>query len=346
MRRVDRRMSQVGVAGYDGLPRPPRAAPRRVHRAVQHHPDQRHRLLPRPRGLGPPPSRRPARAAAARRGRPSRSAIWSAGLRVRRGGLHPRHGAGRGAGAGRVPRAGEDLRHRRRRGGAGPRAAGHLHRARGAGHPARAARPVLRPRRRPLRLPQGPAPVRDLRAQRPRAGRPDLPDRPARLPQHPDVLQRRDAGADPRPASTSRSRPAVLLFLGKAEMLLSHGALFAPVDLKRRIFRKAPRDRPAARAACSAELRVGSVLRPSPPGCDMLRDEALLAAPLAAGRRHRGRRRRRWSTSRPSSCSASPRRDVGRPFQRPRALLPPGRSCARHIEQAQTERRTGRGSPT
>jgi hypothetical protein len=31
-----------------------------------------------------------------------------------------------------------------------------------------------------------------------------------------------------------------VLFLGKAEMLLSHGALFLPVDLKRRTFRKAP----------------------------------------------------------------------------------------------------------
>jgi two-component system CheB/CheR fusion protein len=33
---------------------------------------------------------------------------------------------------------------------------------------------------------------------------------------------------------------AGVLFLGKAEMLLSHGALFLPVDLKRRTFRKAP----------------------------------------------------------------------------------------------------------
>ncbi len=31
------------------------------------------------------------------------------------------------------------------------------------------------------------------------------------------------------------------LFLGKAEMLLTHGAAFTPVDLKRRIFVKAPR---------------------------------------------------------------------------------------------------------
>ncbi|MDQ1497061.1 MAG: two-component system, chemotaxis family, CheB/CheR fusion protein [Actinomycetota bacterium] len=32
-----------------------------------------------------------------------------------------------------------------------------------------------------------------------------------------------------------------ILFLGKAEMLLSHGSLFAPIDLKRRIFAKVPK---------------------------------------------------------------------------------------------------------
>jgi two-component system CheB/CheR fusion protein len=33
-----------------------------------------------------------------------------------------------------------------------------------------------------------------------------------------------------------------VLFLGKAEMLLTHSALFAPIDLRRRIFRKVPKD--------------------------------------------------------------------------------------------------------
>src|SRR6266508_39881 len=37
-----------------------------------------------------------------------------------------------------------------------------------------------------------------LRAQRPGPGRADLAHRPAGLPEHADVLQRRDAGADPR----------------------------------------------------------------------------------------------------------------------------------------------------
>ena len=60
------------------------------------------------------------------------------GLRLGRGGVQPRDLPGRGAGAGRVPRPGEDLRDRRRRGGAGPGPAGHLHASR-AGGPAAGA---------------------------------------------------------------------------------------------------------------------------------------------------------------------------------------------------------------
>jgi two-component system CheB/CheR fusion protein len=36
-------------------------------------------------------------------------------------------------------------------------------------------------------------------------------------------------------------KPAAYVVLGRAEMLLSHGTLFAPVDLKRRVFRAVPR---------------------------------------------------------------------------------------------------------
>ena len=52
MRRVDRRMSQVGISGYVEYLDHLEVHGRRVHRAVQHDPDQRHRLLPRPRGVG------------------------------------------------------------------------------------------------------------------------------------------------------------------------------------------------------------------------------------------------------------------------------------------------------
>ena len=127
-------------------------------------------------------------------------------LRVGRGGVHARDGAGRGARRGGVPRAGEDLRHRRRRGGArpGPR----RRRIRREQVEARAAR----------RCSSGTSSAPDTRYAFRKDlrrsvifGRHDLvQDAPIsridllRLPQHADVLQRRDAGADPRAASTSR----------------------------------------------------------------------------------------------------------------------------------------------
>jgi two-component system CheB/CheR fusion protein len=73
--------------------------------------------------------------------------------------------------------------------------------------------------------------------------------------------------------------PAGVLFLGKAEMLLTHGALFTPIDLRRRIFREAPRP-PQANG-----VLLGDVTPPSSraelSGLDVLRNEALMAAPLA-----------------------------------------------------------------
>jgi two-component system CheB/CheR fusion protein len=70
-----------------------------------------------------------------------------------------------------------------------------------------------------------------------------------------------------------------VLFLGKAEMLLSHADLFVPIDLKRRLFRKvAP-----SHHANGAFL----VDTPQPPprkeliGLDRLRNEAFTASPVA-----------------------------------------------------------------
>jgi two-component system CheB/CheR fusion protein len=70
-----------------------------------------------------------------------------------------------------------------------------------------------------------------------------------------------------------------MLFLGKAEMLLSHASMFAPVDLKRRLFRKVPR-----RAAGNGPILTETtppVTRPDLVGLDQLRNEALLASPVA-----------------------------------------------------------------
>jgi two-component system CheB/CheR fusion protein len=105
--------------------------------------------------------------------------------------------------------------------------------------------------------------------------------------------------------------PHGILFLGKAEMLLSHAQLFTPVDLTRRFFRKrgAPPQPRQGVPALVHELGDG-------PGGDMfrLRREAMLSAPAAQlaldadGRlalvNHRAER-----------VFGVTQRDVGRPFQ-------------------------------
>jgi two-component system CheB/CheR fusion protein len=101
--------------------------------------------------------------------------------------------------------------------------------------------------------------------------------------------------------------PAGVLFLGKAEMLLSHGQLFTPVDLQRRFFRKVPRALGAG--GNGPALGVRDQL-----DADRLQTEALLASPVAtlvltadgtvAGVNQRAE----------AIFGASPR-DLGRPFQ-------------------------------
>jgi two-component system CheB/CheR fusion protein len=131
--------------------------------------------------------------------------------------------------------------------------------------------------------------------------------------------------------------PAGALFLGKAEMLLSHSALFLPVDLKRRIFTRAPRPVPA-----------GNSLFPEPrcPGCgraERARRPACRGGARRAGRpggRHRRGGGRRGEPAGGARLRVSAR-DVGRPFRdldlsyRPLELR-------RHLEIAQAERRTVR----
>ncbi|SNS33479.1 two-component system, chemotaxis family, CheB/CheR fusion protein [Geodermatophilus saharensis] len=73
--------------------------------------------------------------------------------------------------------------------------------------------------------------------------------------------------------------PSGVLFLGKAEMLLSHGQLFTPVDLTRRFFRKRGGRPVAERPVLAAPLPQ------PPPFTDLelsrLRREAMLSAPAA-----------------------------------------------------------------
>ena len=129
--------------------------------------------------------------------------------------------------------------------------------------------------------------------------------------------------------------PAGILFLGKAEMLLSHGTLFAPVDLKRRMFRKASHELPQAATLLSELGSPRSVADPA--GLDMLRDEALLAAPMAQvvitadGVLALANRK----AEQLFGVSAH---DVGRPFHDLEISYRP-LELRRHIEQAQSERR-------
>jgi two-component system CheB/CheR fusion protein len=130
--------------------------------------------------------------------------------------------------------------------------------------------------------------------------------------------------------------PTGALFLGKAEMLLSHGGLFAPIDLKRRMFRKVPRAVPHGVPVppdATASAATANML-------DRIREEALLAGPVAqvvvttdglvALVNHQAEMLLGVSI-----------RDKGRPFRdldlsyRPLELR-------RFIEQAQVERRTVR----
>ncbi|HZO66626.1 MAG TPA: CheR family methyltransferase [Kribbellaceae bacterium] len=74
--------------------------------------------------------------------------------------------------------------------------------------------------------------------------------------------------------------PHGTLFLGKAEMLLSHGHIFEPVDLKRRIFRRIA----DTAASAPARPRYDGAAVNRLPGADLvgrLRDGAFSASPVA-----------------------------------------------------------------
>ena len=104
-----------------------------------------------------------------------------------------------------------------------------------------------------------------------------------------------------------------ILFLGKAEMLLSHGHLFAPVDLKRRIFVKVSKDTLRERLSV---INDGGAPEPleSPVGYRRVRELANDALPTAVVVVHH--------TGIVAMANAAARRlfgitpgDIGRPFQ-------------------------------
>jgi two-component system CheB/CheR fusion protein len=131
---------------------------------------------------------------------------------------------------------------------------------------------------------------------------------------------------------------AGILLLGKAEMLLSHGSLFTPVDLRRRVFQKAARaDQPQGMLLGEIQYPVA---RAEPTGLDALRNEALLAAPLAQVVVTADGLVALVNRQAEQMFGLSPR-DVGRPFRDLEISYHPV-ELRRHLEQAQAERRTVR----
>ncbi|MEV4708026.1 CheR family methyltransferase [Actinoplanes sp. NPDC049316] len=126
-----------------------------------------------------------------------------------------------------------------------------------------------------------------------------------------------------------------MLFLGKAEMLLSHGNLFTPIDLKRRVFRRVPRVMPIAGAVFAEPVPPpsGTVL-----GLDALRNEAFAASPLAQlGLTSDGLVA--LTNRELEKLFGVSSRDIGRPFRDLELSYRPV-ELRRYIEQAQLERRT------
>jgi two-component system CheB/CheR fusion protein len=133
--------------------------------------------------------------------------------------------------------------------------------------------------------------------------------------------------------------PHGVLFLGKAELLLSHATTFSPVDLSKRLFKRR-NDRPFP----DRRLRTGVIgaTAAADAGADgssgVLREQAWLSAPAAQviidteGRLALTNQQ----ASRLFSLAA---RDVGRPFQDLELSYRPV-ELRSHIEQAARERRT------
>jgi len=128
-----------------------------------------------------------------------------------------------------------------------------------------------------------------------------------------------------------------VLFLGKAEMLLSHATLFTPLDLKRRIFRKVPGVNPVNGAlAVEAQPPVRDELI----GLDRLRNEAFAASPVAQVVVTADGLVALTNRQAETLFGVS-NKDVGRPFRDLDLSYRPVELRA-YIEQAQVQRRVAR----
>ncbi|HET6815756.1 MAG TPA: CheR family methyltransferase [Mycobacteriales bacterium] len=102
-----------------------------------------------------------------------------------------------------------------------------------------------------------------------------------------------------------------VLFLGKAEMLLSHADLFQPIDLKRRFFRKVPKA-----ALPRPPMVVNGIADPAIDNgaIGTLRGEGLLGSPVATMLINRDGVLV-FTNQRADSMFALSSRDIGRPFR-------------------------------
>jgi two-component system CheB/CheR fusion protein len=125
----------------------------------------------------------------------------------------------------------------------------------------------------------GPSPRGHLRAARPRAGSADFPHLPARLPQHADVFHTDIQSRICRAFHFALTDDGLLL-LGKAETLLTRSELFAPLDLRRRLFRKINHQDPRAGLAALVPPRREDTKAAMSKPTDMY-SVAFEAAPIA-----------------------------------------------------------------
>jgi two-component system CheB/CheR fusion protein len=131
-----------------------------------------------------------------------------------------------------------------------------------------------------------------------------------------------------------------LLFLGKAEMLLSNTGLFTPIDLKRRVFRKLL-SQPVANSSYFPEV-AAFIAGEELSGLDHLRKETFLASPVAQIAVTADGLIAMVNRQAETLFGVSSR-DVGRPFRDLDVSYRPV-ELRRHIEQAHVERRPVRVS--
>ena len=174
----------------------------------------------------------------------------------------------------------------------------------------------------------GSAPQRHLRPQRPGAGRADLPHRSAGLPQHADVLQRRDAVRGSCPGSTSRCGPTGSCSWARPRCCSTTPQLF---DAGRPASGGSSARSPPYRHRRSGGRRPGY----GPAGCR--RSDDVLALKTEAFLRRPGRAARRrptdgwsWSTTVPGRCSALTDARPGAAVPGPGSVLPAGRAAVAH----------------